>query len=68
MATPEIQALDNGPLLIKAENIVLKDGEGNEIALGGRESFALCRCGKTVNTPFCDGSHKDGFVCQTRAS
>lgn len=26
------------------------------------ERYAMCRCGKTLNTPFCDGSHWKGKV------
>jgi len=61
MPNTEIQAFDNGPLLVKGEGIVLKDGAGNEFALEGKESFALCRCGRSGASPFCDGSHKQGF-------
>jgi CDGSH-type Zn-finger protein len=35
----------------------LHDQDGNEIA-AGRETIALCRCGKSRIRPFCDGTHK----------
>ena len=66
MSNQEIQALDNGPLLVKGEGICIKDGEGNEFVTEG-ETTALCRCGQSNNKPFCDGSHGGAFDSQTRA-
>jgi CDGSH-type Zn-finger protein len=46
----------DGPLIVRGP-VRLSDQEGNEIATG-RETIALCRCGKSRMRPFCDGSHK----------
>jgi CDGSH-type Zn-finger protein len=46
----------DGPLLVRGP-VRLTDQEGNEIATG-RETIALCRCGKSRLRPFCDGTHK----------
>ena len=46
----------DGPLLVRGP-IRLQDQDGNEIVLD-RTPIALCRCGKSRNRPFCDGSHK----------
>jgi CDGSH-type Zn-finger protein len=53
----EIICVNNGPLRIAGENIVLKDANGNTFGLGGRTTISLCRCGHSNNKPFCDGSH-----------
>jgi CDGSH-type Zn-finger protein len=39
--------------------IVLSDGTELE---GGGETW-LCRCGLSKMKPFCDSTHKGGFVC-----
>jgi CDGSH-type Zn-finger protein len=58
----EIICVNNGPLRITGENIVLKDANGNTFGLGGRTTISLCRCGHSNNKPFCDGSHaREGF-------
>ena len=44
----------NGPLLFRGP-LVVTDPEGNRRRL---IKGALCRCGYTKTTPFCDGSHK----------
>ncbi len=49
-----IEALVNGPLLVYG-NILIKDSKGNEIQKNN--VTALCRCGKSENKPYCDGSH-----------
>jgi len=46
----------DGPLLVRGR-FRLEDQDGNEIE-PGRETIALCRCGKSRMRPFCDGSHK----------
>ena len=46
----------DGPLLIRGP-FRLVDQDGGEIEVG-RETVALCRCGKSRLRPFCDGTHK----------
>jgi CDGSH-type Zn-finger protein len=46
----------DGPLIVRGP-FKLSDQDGNEIA-AGRETIALCRCGKSRMRPFCDGTHK----------
>jgi CDGSH-type Zn-finger protein len=62
----KITALDNGPYLVKG-SVVLLDAEGNEFR-AERATVALCRCGRSANKPFCDGTHsKIGFRAAERA-
>ncbi|MEO7720238.1 MAG: CDGSH iron-sulfur domain-containing protein [Capsulimonas sp.] len=64
MAEVTIEVLKNGPLWVEpATAIALVDHDGNPIAIPeGRKGVALCRCGASVNKPFCDGTHsKIGF-------
>lgn len=57
----KVQIRPNGPILVSG-NFVLLDANGNPVDLGGKDTIALCRCGHTKNSPFCDGSHKQcGF-------
>ena len=46
----------DGPLLVRGPFRLL-DQRGREID-PGRETVALCRCGKSRLRPFCDGTHK----------
>jgi CDGSH-type Zn-finger protein len=56
--TIQIKMKPNGPYLIDGDFTIL-DENGNEIPL---QKKALCRCGGSVNKPFCDGTHsKIGF-------
>lgn len=59
-----IQTRDNGPLLVSGD-VKLVDAEGNEFET--KAQYALCRCGRSENKPFCDGSHKQGFESSPRA-
>lgn len=52
----EITPYRDGPLLVRGD-FTLRDQDGNKIA-AGRETVALCRCGKSRIRPFCDGTHK----------
>lgn len=46
----------DGPLIVRGDFRLL-DQDGREID-AGRETIALCRCGKSGIKPFCDSSHK----------
>ena len=46
----------DGPLIVRGDFRLL-DQDAREID-PGRETIALCRCGKSGIKPFCDGSHK----------
>jgi CDGSH-type Zn-finger protein len=47
---------EDGPLLVRGP-FVLRAQDGSEIDRG-RQTVALCRCGKSGLKPFCDGTHK----------
>jgi CDGSH-type Zn-finger protein len=56
----KITVNNNGSLKIEGEFEIV-DRNGQPYGLGGREIVSLCRCGKSQNKPFCDGSHKGHF-------
>lgn len=60
MAKTTIKVKNNGSLLIDGDFEIV-DKEGNPYNLGGREKISLCRCGRSQNKPFCDGSHRNHF-------
>lgn len=59
-STPEIICKESGPYIVKnVDRMVGASGE----ALTTTPTMALCRCGKSSNKPFCDGTHvKVGFT------
>ncbi len=60
----EIKSKDNGPYIVKNLKS-LTDSKGVAIQTTG-EMVVLCRCGKSNNKPFCDGTHrKIGFTSST---
>ncbi len=64
MATVKITIKKDGPYRVEAPegSIELVDANGNKHDLTGKPAFSLCRCGGSVNKPFCDGTHsKIGF-------
>jgi len=61
MADVTITIRRNGPYRVEGP-IKLVDADGNEYDLTGKPAISLCRCGASVNKPFCDGTHsKIGF-------
>lgn len=60
MATTKLTVNSNGSLKVEGDFEIL-DVEGNVYGLQGRVLVSLCRCGRSANKPFCDGSHKNGF-------
>ena len=64
MAAIKITVRKNGPYRVEAPegSVELVDADGNKYDLSGKPAFSLCRCGASVNKPFCDGTHsKIGF-------
>jgi CDGSH-type Zn-finger protein len=69
MADVTITVRPNGPYRVEATegSIELRDANGTPYDLStkvkeGKLGFSLCRCGASVNKPFCDGTHsKIGF-------
>src|SRR4030043_317623 len=68
MARYKIKVTKNGPYLVTggvplAEQIIRvdADGQSNGWKEGKKyprlEKYALCRCGRSRNRPFCDGTH-----------
>ena len=64
----KITVRNNGSLLVEGP-IRLVDADGNDYPLvPGKNKVSLCRCGASVNKPFCDGAHsKIGFAAAERA-
>jgi CDGSH-type Zn-finger protein len=50
--------LRNGPLRVESDDLEMVDADGNTYGLGGRRVVSLCRCGASMNKPYCDGSHR----------
>ncbi len=60
MADTTIKVNNNGSLVVQGEFKVV-DAQGKEYDLGGRTLVSFCRCGRSNNKPFCDGSHRNHF-------
>lgn len=64
MSQVKITIRPNGPYRVEDPDgvVELVDANGNKYDLTGRPAYSLCRCGASVNKPFCDGTHsKIGF-------
>lgn len=64
MAQVKITVRTNGPFRVEAPegSIELVDADGTPHDLTGKPNFSLCRCGGSLNKPFCDGTHKVGVA------
>ena len=51
MAT--IKVRQNGPYLVEGDDVTLVDWNGHAYQIPNKRSFALCRCGGSMNKPFC---------------
>ena len=60
MSNPVISCSKDGPMIVTGlENFIGSDGT----RLGTKPAMGLCRCGASLNKPFCDGNHKyTGFT------
>jgi CDGSH-type Zn-finger protein len=67
MSEVTIVCANNGPYRVSGK-IILKDAQGNEFDLSGRDPVSFCRCGHSNNKPLCDGSHnRMGFQSELQA-
>lgn len=58
-----IEVRENGPYLVKGP-LKFVNAQGNE-ELIDRPWIALCRCGRSKQKPFCDGTHgSEGFQAE----
>jgi CDGSH-type Zn-finger protein len=60
MTKTKLTVNSNGSLRVEGDFEIV-DSQGNNYGLNGRELISLCRCGRSANKPFCDGSHKGIF-------
>lgn len=56
-----LKILDNGPIIVTGDfEIISIDSEVLEITDSQHANgISLCRCGKSKDMPFCDGSHQN---------
>jgi CDGSH-type Zn-finger protein len=66
--TVKITARPNGPYLVEGDDIEIYDPTGAKVDTSTRPRISLCRCGASVQKPFCDGAHsKIGFAAAEAA-
>ncbi len=56
MSEVTITVRPNGPFRVEGP-VKLVDANGQEWDLTGKPAISLCRCGASINKPFCDGTH-----------
>ena len=60
MAKTKLTINSNGSIKVEGDFEIV-DKSGTAYDLGGREIIGLCRCGLSINKPFCDGSHNGHY-------
>ena len=70
---PKVTVRNNGPYIVSGSvplttQVITRDAQGfshnwrRGLTYPMRESYSLCRCGRSATKPFCDGIHEhDGF-------
>lgn len=66
MLKTKLTVNNNGSLKVEGDFEIV-DMDGNAYGLEGRTVISLCRCGRSANKPFCDGSHKEHFEHHAKA-
>jgi CDGSH-type Zn-finger protein len=67
MAECTIRVNPNGPYRLTGP-AKITDPQGNEIVVAEGQAISLCRCGGSVNKPYCDGTHsRIGFAAAEAA-
>jgi CDGSH-type Zn-finger protein len=56
-AVVEIKVRDDGPYKVTGP-VRLVDADGGVFDVPADRSIALCRCGHSLQKPFCDAAHK----------
>jgi CDGSH-type Zn-finger protein len=67
-AKPAVEIMQDGPFRVTGgpklgKEIIVCDSKGTPVkyvrggAFPDRETYSLCRCGKSKNKPYCDGTH-----------
>jgi CDGSH-type Zn-finger protein len=62
----KLTIFDNGSVKVDGD-FELLDQNGKPYNLSGKKNIFLCRCGRSSNKPFCDGSHKGHFEHKAEA-
>ena len=57
MSKTKLTINSNGSVKVEGDFEIV-DSQGNSYNLQGRTVLGVCRCGRSNNKPFCDGSHK----------
>ena len=67
MGESTIKVIPNGPYRVSGPTTVT-DPQGNAIVIEEGRAVSFCRCGASVNKPYCDGTHsRIGFAAAEAA-
>ena len=66
MSKTKLTINSNGSVKVEGDFEIV-DSQGNSYNLQGRTVLGVCRCGRSNNKPFCDGSHRNHFEHEATA-